>query len=96
MKHIERLNKLMGFAEKLGWISKHPFEKYELSYTKFKNGFLTKQQLERFETEELESEKLNRVRDVFVFCCYTGLSYIDAKLLTKDNVVMGIDGITKK
>lgn len=93
MKHIERLNKLMGFAEKLGWISKHPFEKYELSYTKFKNGFLTKQQLERFETEELESEKLNRVRDVFVFCCYTGLSYIDAKLLTKDNVVMGIDGM---
>lgn len=93
MKHIERLNKLMGFAEKLGWISKHPFEKYELSYTKFKNGFLTEQQLERFEMEELENVKLNRVRDVFVFCCYTGLSYIDAKLLTKDNIVMGIDGM---
>ncbi|MEL7270168.1 MAG: site-specific integrase [Bacteroidota bacterium] len=93
MKHIERLNKLMGFAEKLGWIARHPFEKYELSYTKFKNGFLTEQQLERFETEELESAKLNRVRDIFVFCCYTGLSYIDTKLLTKDNVVMGIDGM---
>ncbi|WP_431129563.1 site-specific integrase [Flagellimonas flava] len=93
MKHIERLNKLMGFAHKLGWIDKHPFEKYELSYTKFKNGFLTEQQLERFETEELESAKLNRVRDVFVFCCYTGLSYIDVKLLTKDNIVMGIDGM---
>ncbi|WP_339144673.1 site-specific integrase [Croceitalea sp. MTPC5] len=93
MKHIERLNKLMGFAEKLGWITKHPFEKYELSYTKFKNGFLTAQQLERFETEDLDGAKLNRVRDVFVFCCYTGLSYIDVKLLTKDNIVMGIDGM---
>lgn len=92
MKHIERLNKLMGFAEKLGWISKHPFSKYELSFTKFKNGFLTEQQLERFETLELENEKLRRVRDVFVFCCYTGLSYIDVKQLTNQNIVMGIDG----
>lgn len=93
MKHIERLNKLMSFAEKLGWISKHPFEKYELSYTKFKNGFLTEQQLERFESEELNDPKLNRVRDIFVFCCYTGLSYIDVKLLTSNNIVMGIDGM---
>lgn len=92
MKHIERLNKLMGFAEKLGWIAKHPFEKYQLSYTKFKNGFLTKKQLESFETIELENLKLARVRDVFVFCCYTGLSYIDVKLLTYQNLVMGIDG----
>ncbi|WP_136467993.1 site-specific integrase [Flagellimonas onchidii] len=92
MKHIERLNKLMSYAEKLGWISKHPFEKYELSYTKFKNGFLNEVQLNDFETVELKSPKLNRVRDVFVFCCYTGLSYIDVKLLNKNNVVMGIDG----
>ncbi len=92
MKHFERLNKLMNFAEKLEWVSKNPFEKYELSYTKFKNGFLTEQQLNDFETVELENLKLDRVRDVFVFCCYTGLSYIDVKLLTRDNIVMGIDG----
>ncbi len=92
MKHIERLNKLMGFAEKLGWITRHPFEKYQLSYTKFKNGFLTKKQLESFETIALKNLKLVRVRDVFVFCCYTGLSYIDVKMLTDQNLVMGIDG----
>ena len=92
MKHIERLNKLMGFAEKLGWIEKHPFEKYQLSYTKFKNGFLTTKQLEYFENIELNDLKLERVRDAFVFCCYTGLSYIDVKMLTKQSLVMGIDG----
>ncbi len=67
MKHIERLKKLVGFAEKLGWISKHPFEKYELSYDKFRNGFLTEHQLRNFETVELNSPKLIRVRDVFIF-----------------------------
>ncbi|UII80141.1 site-specific integrase [Flagellimonas sp. CMM7] len=92
MKHLERLNKLMSFAAKLDWIAKHPFEKYELSYTKFKNNYLNEIQLNDVETVVLESEKLNRVRDVFIFCCYTGLSYIDVKLLTEDNVVMGIDG----
>lgn len=92
MKHFERLNKLMNFAEKLEWVEKNPFEKYELSYTKFKNGFLTEQQLKDFENVELKSLKLDRVRDIFVFCCYTGLSYIDVKLLTRDNIVMGIDG----
>ena len=30
--------------------------------------------------------------DIFVFACYTGLSYIDVKNLTKDNIVRGIDG----
>lgn len=92
MKHIERLNKLMGFAEKLGWIVKHPFEKYQLSYTKFKNRFLTKKQLEAFESIELCGLKLKRVRDIFVFCCYTGLAYIDVKMLTEQSIVMGIDG----
>lgn len=92
MKHIERLNKLMNFAFKLGWIEKHPFERYELKFTKFKNGFLTKMQLEAMETLELDNPKLSRVRDVFVFCCYTGLAYIDVKKLTKQNLVMGIDG----
>lgn len=32
------------------------------------------------------------VRDIFVFCCYTGLAYIDVKNLTKHKVMKGIDG----
>ena len=49
-------------------------------------------QLDSFETIELKNLKLARVRDVFIFCCYTGLSYIDVKMLTSQNLVMGIDG----
>lgn len=33
-----------------------------------------------------------KTRDVLVFACYTGLSYIDVKLLTNNNIVRGIDG----
>lgn len=92
MKHIERLNKLMNYAVKLEWVSNNPFEKYELSFKKFENGFLTEHQLQHFETIELKRTPLINVRNVFIFCCYTGLSYIDVKLLNKTNIVLGIDG----
>jgi integrase len=38
------------------------------------------------------TERLNLVKDIFVFSCFTGLAYIDVKNLTKSNISMGIDG----
>jgi len=92
MKHMERLDKLMNYAVKLGWIKSNPFDKYQRSFKKFENGFLTEQRLKRFEEVHLERSALDNVRNIFVFCCYTGLSYIDVKLLKKSDVVLGIDG----
>jgi integrase len=37
-------------------------------------------------------ERLERVKDIFVFCCYTGLAHIDVEKLTPDNIVVGMDG----
>jgi len=37
-------------------------------------------------------ERLNIIRDIFLFSCYTGLSYIDAYQLTPDNIVVGLNG----
>lgn len=38
------------------------------------------------------SERLELVRDIFIFSCFTGLAYIDVKQLTLDNISLGIDG----
>ena len=92
MKHIERLNKLMNLAVKLEWITKNPFLHYDVKFNKYDRAFLSAIELEQLEIIELQKEKHINVRDVFVFGCYTGLSYIDIKLLTKDNIVYGIDG----
>ncbi|UGU15955.1 site-specific integrase [Sinomicrobium kalidii] len=35
---------------------------------------------------------MERVRDIFVFSCYTGLAYIDVMELTKDRILKGING----
>ena len=42
--------------------------------------------------KEFKIERLSQVRDIFLFSCYTGLSYIDVKQLTRNNISMGIDG----
>lgn len=41
---------------------------------------------------EFHTLRLEHVRDIFVFCCFTGLAYADVKKLTKDDIVIGIDG----
>ncbi len=54
--------------------------------------FLSKEELRTLEDKEIDGERLNVVRDMFVFCCYTGLSYIDVQKLHPDNIVKHIDG----
>lgn len=48
--------------------------------------------MEALESKRFDIERLERVKDVFIFCCYTGLAHIDVEKLTPDNIVIGIDG----
>ena len=42
--------------------------------------------------KEMHTPRLELVRDIFIFCCFTGFAYVDVKKLTPDHVVTGIDG----
>jgi integrase len=48
--------------------------------------------LYELESHYFTTDRLNVVRDVFVFQCYTGLAYIDAYQLKKTDIKEGIDG----
>jgi len=37
-------------------------------------------------------ERLNQVKDIFIFSCFTGLAYSDVKKMNYKNIVTGIDG----
>lgn len=92
MKHLERFKKLLNLAIDLEWIEKNPFARYKLKFQKYERAFLSKPELQLLETSILKQENHIKTRDIFVFACYTGLSYIDVKSLTKENMVKGIDG----
>jgi site-specific recombinase XerD len=82
------------------WVNKDPFAKYKQKFDKVNREFLSKEELAKIENRELSVVRLQWVRDLFVFSCYTGLAYIDTMRLSPANITIGIDSeywlITKR
>ena len=93
MKHIERLRKMTNLAVRLGWIEKDPFVAYRLSFKRVERKFLSQIELNAVEKKQFKIERLQYVKDLFVFSCYTGLSYIDVMNLKPNNIRVGINGM---
>lgn len=92
MKHLQRLRKMVTMAYHMEWISRDPFTRFKTKNEKKEREFLDIIELENLEKFESSISRINIVKDLFVFSCYTGISYIDLFKLTNDNIVKGIDG----
>lgn len=92
MKHLQRLRKMVTMAYHHEWIPKDPFVRFKSSYVKKRREFLTREELQSIEDFQSSINRLNIVKDIFLFSCYTGLSYIDITKLTMDNIGMDFDG----
>lgn len=91
MKHIQRLRRMVTLAYQIEWTDKDPFRKFKQKLVPTHRGFLTAEELKGMEELEIGSERLKTVRDLFVFSCYTGISYADLMMLTRESVVVGMD-----
>lgn len=92
MKHMERLKKMSRLAVKLEWLEKDPFINFKLRFEKVERQFLTERDLGLIEETIFKDATVERIKDLFVFACYTGLSYVDVQELKADHLVKGIDG----
>jgi site-specific recombinase XerD len=63
-----------------------------MRFEKVEREFLTQEELTSIIKKSFTIERLQIVKDMFLFSCYTGLSYIDAMSLTRANIIKGIDG----
>jgi integrase/recombinase XerD len=91
MKHLQRLRKMVTLAFHLEWIDRDPFVKFKPHLEQKERGFLTVEELQKIEDLKPEIPRLQKVRDLFIFSCYTGISYADLMLLTPQNISIGID-----
>lgn len=91
-KYIKNLKKIMKIAVALDWIPSNPFDNFTCSYTSPKREVLTAEELELLRRTEIDNPRLREVRDVFVFCCYTGFAYSDVYKFDRNAVTRGIDG----
>ena len=89
---MHKFSTVYKMALDYGWVSGNPFHMLKLRKDKTERAYLTIDELERLANKEFSSERLERMRDIFLFCCYTGLAYIDVKTLTTENLVQKADG----
>lgn len=87
MKYIKNFRTIILMAVENEWLRKDPFSAYKVTLQKVEITPLTLEELERIEKKEFANDRLSRVRDVFVFCCYTGYSYSDVAKLAPENVL---------
>lgn len=87
LKHMERFKKILNLAVKMDLLEKNPFDKYQFKYKRFDRDYLEDEELERLEEKVFSNQRLNLVRDLFVFSCYTGLAYIDVSTLSRQSLV---------
>lgn len=93
-KSIQRVRKIIKLALAEGYLQKDPFILYKPKRYVTKVVFLTKEELTALENYKFAQERLNQVRDMFVFCCYTGLAYAEMSSISKKHLEKGFDGNT--
>jgi len=88
-KHLKRV---MNLAVSMGYIQKSPYNQFKTKLEQANRDFLTKDELHCMENKEIKLDRLATVRDIFIFACYTGLSYSDISKLNSNHIQVRNDG----
>ena len=91
---VNTLKWLMYIAQEKGWIRVHPFASFECIPEYKRRSFLSEEELQRIIHIEPRYKRQRAMRDMFLFMCFTGLSYVDLKAITYDNIHTDSDGGT--
>lgn len=92
VKYIKNFHKIVNQCLANEWLNKDPFINYKSKVREVVREYLNENEIETIINKELYVERLEVVRDIYIFSCFTGLAYVDVKQLTADNISMGIDG----
>ncbi|PZF71271.1 site-specific integrase [Taibaiella soli] len=92
VKYIKNFGKIIRICLANGWMDRNPFAGYRAKVKEVERAFLVQEEIQAIADKEFPTERLNQVKDIFLFSCFTGLAYIDVKKLTRGNIGIGIDG----
>lgn len=92
IKYISNLRKIINMCLKNGWLIKDPFIGFKMTKKEVIREILTEEELQTLISKDIQNIRIRQVRDIFIFSCFTGLAYIDAKRLKRSEIIIGIDG----
>lgn len=87
MKIRQKLRTIYKVAIDNGWVSKNPFSTVKIHFDPVERDVLTKSELAALIQTDMIFDRLEKMRDVFVFACFTGLAHCDVAGLTKENII---------
>ncbi len=93
-RSMQRLKKIIQFSIAENYLQRDPFNLYKNKKQKTKIVYLSTQELKLLENHNFSQERLQKVKDLFVFCCYTGLAYTEMSNLNSSHLVKEFDGNT--
>jgi len=91
-KAIQRFRRVVKYAISEDYLAKDPFILYKAKRVKKTVVFLTPDQLKKLEETNFKIKRIQQIKDMFVFCCYTGLGFKEMTELKKQNITTEFDG----
>lgn len=92
IRYMKVIKKITNLALANDWMTKNPFVNIRFHEQEVHKEFLTKEELEILLTKEFDIPRLDLVRDVFLFQCWTGLAFVDVSELKEEHIVPDNEG----
>ncbi len=92
MGYIKKLKKIVRECVAKDWLVKDPFMAYKMTIRETHRTVLSEEELNLIASKEFVTQRMEQVRDIFLFSCFTGLAYSDVEKLSPADIVRGIDG----
>jgi len=94
VKYISNIKSMLNYSVKRSVIKYNPFSGYDAKLDEVETVFLSQIELDKIEALKFESYRLDTVRDIFLFSCYTSYAPVDSMNLTIDNLEKDADGVS--
>ena len=92
LKHLKNLKKVVRIALANDWIKKDPFYGIHFKQEEINVEFLSREELDVLMNKGFTIKRLEQVRDIFVFCCFTALAFVDVQQLSREHLIKDNNG----
>ncbi|MBN1926746.1 MAG: site-specific integrase, partial [Prolixibacteraceae bacterium] len=92
LTYHKHLKKVLNTAIAMNLLSGNPYSSFKVSRNETHRDYLTIRELEQIKNKQITTTRMEIIRDVFVFACYTGLGYAELSKLSHTHIHQGNDG----
>ena len=86
-KHYQRISRVVRIAVNRGYINRFPFSEFKPKIDKVQITYLTYEEVKKIEAKKFTIPRLAMVKNIFLFSCYSGLSFKEMENLKPENII---------